>query len=262
MRAQQRGAPAHWQSNCRPRAHRLAAVSAASTALQQELAYATAKSVAVDKISLQTSLLTNSPVLAAARDLPAGDAVLSVPDAAWLSVEVVKASAIGPFVAELEPWVQLALFLIHVRHAGGRADCAALVAALPAALDTPLLWTDDELALLSGTQLLQSASSYRAFFEQRFAALREGLFAAQPAAFPSASFSFANFLWAVCTVRSRAHAPLEGASVALAPLASALSHRRGGKLQWKVKSLGCVRAVSSLRDMCLRSDSVYWCMLH
>jgi hypothetical protein len=66
-------------------------------------------------------------------------------------------------VGGLEPWVQLALLLIHERASGCRSDAwGAYVATMPGELLSPLFWTDDKLAeLLGGTQAGEQAMGYR-----------------------------------------------------------------------------------------------------
>ena len=78
----------------------------------------------------------------------------------------------------------------------------------------------------------------RAFFEGRFAELDAELFSKHREAFPKDDFTLDAFLWAVATVRSRVHSPLEGEYVALVPLAD----------------LGRIRMVqlSTLMKMCMQ----------
>lgn len=59
----------------------------------------------------------------------------------------------------------------------------------------------------------------RQFFEAKYAELEEQLFAPHREAFPPESHQLDDFLWAVATVRSRVHSPLDGEDVALVPLA-------------------------------------------
>lgn len=59
----------------------------------------------------------------------------------------------------------------------------------------------------------------RHFFEGKYAELEEQLFANYRDVFPSEVYTLDGFLWAVATVRSRVHSPLDGDDVALVPLA-------------------------------------------
>ncbi len=75
----------------------------------------------------------------------------------------------------------------------------------------------------------------RAFFEGRYAELDAELFFKHREAFPRDVFTQDAFLWAVATVRSRVHSPLDGDYVALVPLADLVSrahatrHKRTNK---------------------------------
>lgn len=86
--------------------------------------------------------------------------------------------------------------------------------------------------------ILTRPCTHRQFFQTRYEDLQQGLFAQQPALFPADVFTFDNFLWAVATVRSRAHAPLEADKIALVPLADSIPHSRSGNTSWKVKAGG------------------------
>jgi hypothetical protein len=140
-------------------------VQAAGT-LQGLLDWAESNKIATDRVTVAASIVDDAPLLVAARDVSAGEAILTIPDANWVNTAAVAKSPIGPKVAGLEPWLQLALLLLHERRGGGGgvgggAAPAAFVASLPAALDTPLFWSDDEVDLLQGTQLLQQLYGYR-----------------------------------------------------------------------------------------------------
>lgn len=215
--------PGASQSLTAPRRGRPCAAVTTADSLAGLLAWAEANKIATDKLTTSVSVATDAPLLVAARDVPAGEALLTVPEASWLGAAAAGSSLIGAKVAGLEPWLQLALLLMHARAAGagggGSGIPAAYLAALPPALDSPLFWSDGDVDLLAGTQLLQSLYGYRAYFQQTFADLEANLFASDRAAFPADAFSYERFLWAAATVRSRAHAPLDGAAVALVPLA-------------------------------------------
>ena len=127
----------------------------------------------------------------------------------------------------------LSLFLLHERSAGAASHWAPYLAALPADSGSPVQWAsldsgsgdsedgggDEAARELAGTQTLVTAQGYRAFFLQRYQQLALELLAPNPAAFDPAAFTPEAFLWAACTVRTRSHAPLDGANIALVPLA-------------------------------------------
>jgi hypothetical protein len=56
--------------------------------------------------------------------------------------------------------------------------------------------------------------------------LDEQLFSPNRAVFPAERFSYSSFSWAVASVRSKLHAPLDADPVALVPLADAVRRIR------------------------------------
>ena len=218
---------------------------ATTDTLQALLSWAESNKIATDKLATSVSLADDRPLLVAARDVQPGEALFTVPEAAWLgAAAVAQSAALGAKVAGFEPWLQLALLLMHERaNSGGsgkKVVPAAYMAALQAAPpESPLFWADGDLDELRGTQLLQSLYGYRAYFQQTFADLEANLFAADRATFPAEAFSYDNFLWAAATVRGRARAPLDGAeALALAPLADQLPHARAASCAWRLKPAG------------------------
>lgn len=106
--------------------------------------------------------LNGRPILVAAQDANAGDALLTVGEKAWISPAAAARSAIGPAVAGLEPWLQVALLLVHERFVlGGKGAWGPYVGSLPAAPPSPLFWTQEQLGMLQGTQVLESLQGYR-----------------------------------------------------------------------------------------------------
>lgn len=61
----------------------------------------------------------------------------------------------------LEPWLAIALFLLHERAKGAASRWAGYVAALPADSGSPVQWGEEELAELAGSQLLGTVQGYR-----------------------------------------------------------------------------------------------------
>ena len=102
----------------------------------------------------------DTAVLLTSSSAQSGQSVLSVPDSSWISLQVVAKSPIGASVASLEPWLQLALYILFgLSHRD--SEWSQYLGSLPAALDVPLLWDEDELDLLEGTQLLSTVQGYR-----------------------------------------------------------------------------------------------------
>ena len=100
------------------------------------------------------------PVLLSSTSAQAGQTLLSVPESAWISLQTVQKSPIGSSVDSLEPWLQLALFILF-----GLSDRSCewsdYLRSLPSSFNVPLLWDEQELALLEGTQLLSTVQGYR-----------------------------------------------------------------------------------------------------
>jgi hypothetical protein len=75
-----------------------------------------------------------------------------------------------PLRHRLEPWLAIALFLLHERAKGGASRWAAYLAALPADSGSPVQWEEADLAELAGSQLLGTVQGYRCVL-RRFMAL-------------------------------------------------------------------------------------------
>lgn len=124
--------------------------------------YLASKGVAVDKVSISTSIDTGKPILVAAKELAPGESIFSVSDNAWLSTETVKKSPVGKHVAGLEPWLQITLALVAERFgSSSNPEFKAYVDSLPSSTNSPLFWSDEQLQMIQGTQLLESVMGYR-----------------------------------------------------------------------------------------------------
>ncbi|KAL4444028.1 hypothetical protein ABPG75_011765 [Micractinium tetrahymenae] len=177
--------------------------------------------------------------LVTSRPVNKGEQLFAIPESAWITPQTAAQSEIGQYLAGLEPWLAIALFLLHERAKGGASRWAAYLAALPADSGSPVQWGQEELAELAGSQLLGTVQGYRAYFQQRFEQLQAELFGPNGQAFDPAVFSFESFLWAACTVRARSHPPLDGGSIALVPLADMTQHQRdAASAGWQVKQAG------------------------
>lgn len=165
--------------------------------------------------------------LRAVRPIPRGGAALAVPEAAFIGASAVDASPVGAATAGLEPWLRIALALLHARTTPSD-PLAPYAAALPASPDAPTFWDDDDLALLAGTSVGDGVAAYRAYFAERHAELEATLFSKQRDVFPADVFTPAAFAWAAATVRARVHAPLDGADAAIVPGVDLTVHARGG----------------------------------
>jgi [ribulose-bisphosphate carboxylase]-lysine N-methyltransferase len=136
------------------------AVQIEAEAVTQLLSWAKDKNISLDKISLVEDVADNRPMVVASRDLSAGESVLTVPQNTWVTPEAAQKSAAGQLIGNLEPWLQVALFLL-IEKANSRSSYQPYFSSLSGSLDTPLFWSDKELALLEGTQLLQNLQAYK-----------------------------------------------------------------------------------------------------
>lgn len=66
-----------------------------------------------------------------------------------------------PWGRRLEPWLAIALFLLHERSKGAASRWSAYLAALPADSGSPVQWGEEDLAELAGSQLLGTVQGYR-----------------------------------------------------------------------------------------------------
>ena len=101
-----------------------------------------------------------SLVLLTSTSAQAGQTLLSVPEPSWISLQTVQKSAIGSSVASLEPWLQIALFILFGL-SDQDSEWSEYLLSLPSSLDVPLLWDEQELDLLEGSQLLSTVQGYR-----------------------------------------------------------------------------------------------------
>ena len=116
--------------------------------------------VSLDKQNSRPVPSQEGLVLATQRSVPSGQRLVSVPEAAWITPATVQGSRIGPAVEGLEPWVRLALFLLHERSQPG-SQWGPYLDSLPDTPGSPLFWSDAELAELEGSQVLASVVGYR-----------------------------------------------------------------------------------------------------
>lgn len=112
------------------------------------------------KLNVRPEIVEGDLCLVVSKPTKKGQPLVAVPSSAWLTQQVVRSSSIGSLVEDLEPWLQIALFLLHER---SKPDAAwqGFLDSIPAAPDVPLFWSEEELSQLEGTQLLSSVQGYR-----------------------------------------------------------------------------------------------------
>ena len=207
------------------------------------------------------------PCLVARRAVKPGEVLLQVPENAWVTpTSTVLASTLGPAVSGLEPWVQLVLWMVWAEALRGEEEEDGALhpycSSLPPRCSTlsPLFWTEEEAALLEGSQCLDLVTSYREFLEAKLEELEEGLFRSNRSLFPSEVFTPEAFLRAFGCLRARAHPPLDqGEGIALVPMADLVQHSGASSSSWEVREdRGLFGAASSGdRKVSLTADRPY-----
>ena len=187
-----------------------------------------------------------SATLLASRAIRKGEAVLSLDAEALLTRDSAESSQrIGAALRatpDTKDWVCLACLLIDERSRGEQSELAPWLAALPppGALALPMFWSDDELAKLEGTQLLERARGYKEYVEFEHGELAETLFAEHPQVFPANVFTAEALAWAFGTLRERCHPPLNGGGeqLAMAPGADLARFDEASQARWALRGTG------------------------
>ncbi|GMH34132.1 hypothetical protein BSKO_01966 [Bryopsis sp. KO-2023] len=200
-------------------------------------------------LGVQCAVKDGELVAVARRDFGAGEEILNVPQKTWITPATASASELGDSVAQLEPWLQVALLLIKERsklESGEGSAFESYISSLPTELGSPVFWPESDLQGIEGTQLWQSCLGYRDFFAQKFKDLQATVFASNPTIFDPSVFTFEAFCWGVGTVRARVHPPLDGNDVAMVPMADLVVHSRLANVTWELSSGNLLRRESSL----------------
>ncbi len=159
--------------------------------------------------------------MAAVTDIAAGAAAASVPHAAVLETTSLARSCPHPGVcppaawAVLPWWGRLAMLLLRESSLGDASTFAPYLAALPRSFDTPLHWTDAQLAALRAPRLAARVAAQRADLAAAHAAMVSAAAAAEPGCLAARGVTLERFTWATEAVRSRTFAgPYEGSDAA------------------------------------------------
>ncbi|CAI5487550.1 unnamed protein product [Closterium sp. Naga37s-1] len=177
--------------------------------------------------------------LVADRDIRSGDDLLLVPLSACLTLDKVLRTDIGAVCGDVRPWVALALFIIRER-GNPTSEWAPYLDTLPTSLNSPLLWTDEELKMLEGTQVLALQQQYAEYIASEHQAALEAIVLPNPALFPAPErFSLAAFTWAFALLRARSFPPFSRDDVALVPLLDLVSHStESPEGKWQARAVG------------------------
>jgi len=148
----------------------------------------------------------------AGEKVEANETLMEVPPSAFLSLKTATEGPLKPVVLDLfesncSANAILAVHLLHERGLGAASNYSEYVASLPRAFDLPLVWTNEELGELNGTQLLtkviQQRRAVELEYQERVLPVLQRLRHASllGEAFPT---DLASYLWAQCCVLSRA----------------------------------------------------------
>lgn len=161
-----------------------------------------------------------------------GQVIISLPETCLLTTDTVMKSYLGAYIARwrppLSPVLALCTFLVSEKHAGERSPWKPYLDTLPSAYSCPVCLEPEVVALLP-EPLRAQAAEQRARVWGMFAAARAFFSSLQPL-FPQEAtesvFSPGAFLWAWCTVNTRAVYLRQrpGDCSALAPFLDLLNH--------------------------------------
>lgn len=177
--------------------------------------------------------------LVAQTNISRGQVVLEVPKNLWISMDTVSASEIGKLCQDLRPWVAISLFILREK-SRPESPWSPYLSILPEALDSPIFWSEEELADLKGTQLLNSTLGYKDYVQSEFLNVQEEIIDPNRHLFDS-DITQEDFLWAFGILRSRSFPPLTGDNLAMVPFADFVNHGFGINVEepsWERKVTG------------------------
>ncbi|XP_027271428.1 SET domain-containing protein 4 isoform X3 [Cricetulus griseus] len=141
--------------------------------------------------------------------LQEGQMIISLPESCLLTTNTVIRSSLGPYMKKWKPppspLLALCTFLISERHAGGQSLWKSYLDILPKSYTCPVCLEPDVVDLLP-QPLKAKAEEQRADVQDFFASSRAFFSTLQPLFVEPVDgiFSYSAFLWAWCTVNTRA----------------------------------------------------------
>ncbi|XP_076799281.1 SET domain-containing protein 4 isoform X2 [Arvicanthis niloticus] len=141
--------------------------------------------------------------------LQEGQVIISLPESCLLTTDTVIRSSIGPYIKKWKPPVSpvlaLCTFLVSEKHAGSQSLWKSYLNILPKSYTCPVCLEPEVIDLLPGP-LKVKAEEQRARVQDLFASSRGFFSTLQPLFAESVDsvFSYRAFLWAWCTVNTRA----------------------------------------------------------
>ncbi|CAM9849329.1 unnamed protein product, partial [Chrysoparadoxa australica] len=158
--------------------------------------------------------------------LEKGQEVLRVPLALCITVDSAKATELGPILAAQEPMDSdeiLALHLMLERKKGKESRFHQYISTLPTAMDTPLFWSDEEVAgLLKGTMVQVLTEMMSVQLEKDWKELHEPLMDANPSLL--GGLTIEDYRWALSCIWSRGFEGGVEGQKCMVPVANAANH--------------------------------------
>ncbi|KAG0480142.1 hypothetical protein HPP92_011000 [Vanilla planifolia] len=186
------------------------------------------------------------------------EVVTEVTKKLWIDTDTVAASDIGPVTIGVKPWVAVALFLLREKALGAASSWRPYFDILPLETDSPIFWSDEELSLIQGTQLLKTTLGVKEHIQCEFTKLEDEVLLPNKHLFTS-TITAADFLWAYGILRSRTFSHLRGDNLVLIPLADLINHNpsiTSEETCWEIRRKGMF---SRRIDICLAYSCIRQC---
>jgi len=180
-----------------------AAQSASADPLGAFTEYVTANKVA-GKVKLAPTLTKGVQGMVATEEIKKGDTVLDIPFSMMLTLKSASAGPLARVISEkqMNPTVIMALHLMNERN-NASSPYKAWLDVLPTAFETPMFWTDDDLAHLNGSSTLSVIKRRKDSVSKDYKTIFDVLFEEYPELFSKEVYTLESFTWAISTVWSR-----------------------------------------------------------
>ena len=190
----------------------------------------------------------------ASKNIAQGEAIVRIPSSILLTREAAR-RILGPSVvpADLNEYLAIALLLLHERAKGASSFWGPYIDILPTAEEVgqTWLWSDEDLALLSGSGVLDATASLRAKVHREHASMLETV--VRPNGLDEAAYSLEAFEWAFSMLFSRAINLRETEELALVPYADLLNHSPYSASYFNYNNI----PLSKDREVVLYADRAY-----
>lgn len=195
-----------------------AETEASSSSDQNDLlAWMTSKDCRVSSsIAVSNTEESNPPQLFASADIKEGEELLRIPKDACLSPEVVRKAVGEKETVELSDAQVLGLFFILEKHKGKESMWFPVISTLPPLeiLNHPILWNDEDLTLLQGSELEERVTDSRAWLTEDY----EMMFSRLPSSLVTKSdVSLQEYFWAQAVVFTSCPRIRQAFAIALIP---------------------------------------------